>query len=92
MLLIDEIENGLHYSLLLEIWRYLFKFARQLNVQLFVTTHSWECIEAFQKATVEDKQDEGALIRLQNKKGDVTATVFDENDLTIITRNQIEVR
>lgn len=92
MLLIDEFENGIHYTVLPELWQLLFQVARRLNVQIFATTHSWDCIEAFQKAAVEDKQDEGLLIRLSLKGNDIVATVFDEHDLTIATRERIEVR
>jgi len=90
-LLVDEIENGLHYSVLPSVWKLVFELAQRLNVQVFATTHSWECIEAFQSAATESPSD-GALIRLQNKNGDIAATVFDEEDLQVITRDQIEVR
>ena len=92
LLLLDEVESGLHYSVLPDMWRFLFQIARRLNVQVFATTHSWDCIEAFQKASEEDAQGEGVLIRLENKNGDVKATVFDERRLAIVTREQIEVR
>jgi hypothetical protein len=66
--------------------------ARRLNVQVFATTHSWDCIEAFQTAAAESPE-EGVLVKLrQNSKGDVEAIVFDEDELAIITRDQIEVR
>jgi hypothetical protein len=91
ILTLDEIENGLHYSIHADVWRLIFDTAARLNVQVFATTHSWECIEAFQMAASESEA-EGALIRLQNKTGGITATVFDEEDLEIITRDQLEVR
>jgi len=31
------------------LWDAIFKFAREFNVQVFATTHSKECIEAFNK-------------------------------------------
>jgi energy-coupling factor transporter ATP-binding protein EcfA2 len=92
LLLIDEIENGLHYSVLPDLWRLIFQVARRLNIQVFATTHSWDCIEGFQKAAQEDNQDEGLLIRLESKKGEIVATLFDERRLGIATREQIEVR
>lgn len=92
MLLIDEIENGLHYSVQPDLWRLIFQLAHRLNVQVFATTHSWDCIEAFQEAAQEDHQEEGLLIRLQSKNGEITATLFDERKLTIATRELIEVR
>ncbi len=92
MLLIDEIENGIHYSVQPELWQLIFQLARRLNVQVFATTHSWDCIEGFQKAAQEDKQEDGMLIRLSLRKDEVVATLFDERKLGIATREQIEVR
>ena len=74
ILLIDEFENGLYYSVQPELWQFIFRVARRLNVQVFATTHSWDCIEAFQKAASTDKQAEGFLIRLESKLGDIVAT------------------
>ena len=91
-LLVDEIESGLHYTALLGLWRLVLETARQLNVQVFATTHSWDCIEAFQQAAREDQREEGVLIRLGRKDGDIVATVFDEDELAIATRERIEVR
>jgi len=92
MLLIDEIENGLHYSVLPDIWRLIFTIAHQYNIQIFATTHSWDCIQAFQKASQEDTHEEGVLIRLENKNGEIGATLFDERRLDIATSEEIEVR
>jgi hypothetical protein len=92
LLLVDEIENGIHYSVQPDMWRLLFETARRLNVQVFATTHSWDCVEAFQKAAEEDKQEEGLLIRLQQKKGQIVSAIFDEHDLAIATDADIEVR
>jgi AAA15 family ATPase/GTPase len=92
LLLIDEIENGLHYSAQMGLWRLIFQLAHKLNVQVFVTTHSWDCITAFQQAAQEDKQEESMLIRLELKKGEINATLFDEQKLAIATHEQIEVR
>jgi hypothetical protein len=75
------------------LFKFVFEVSRRLNVQVFATTHSWDCIEAFQKAAAEDDDpSSGVLIRLQNKDGDVTSTVFDERRLAVVTRDGIEVR
>ena len=92
VLLIDEFENGLHYLVQPDLWRLIFQVARRLNIQVFATTHSWDCVEAFQKAAQEDTQNEGVLIRLESKKDKIVATLFDERRLGIATREQIEVR
>ena len=50
VVLIDEFENGLHHSILPRIWGVVAEAAEQLNVQVFATTHSLECVEAAHKA------------------------------------------
>ena len=93
ILLIDEIESGLHYSVQPDMWRLIFETAAKLNVQVFATTHSWDCIEAFQEAA-EAYPEEGVLISLRRKQQEegIAAVLFDEKDLESVTRSYIEVR
>jgi hypothetical protein len=49
IVLIDEIENGLHCSVLANVWKALGEAASKYDVQLFATTHSFECISAAHK-------------------------------------------
>jgi hypothetical protein len=91
LLLIDEVENGLHHSVQYDVWKMIFALAQKLNVQVLATSHSWDTIEAFQKVAGETPED-GVLVRLLRKGDDVIATVFGEQDLRIVTRDKIEVR
>ena len=91
VLLVDEIENGLHYSVQSDIWRTLFRLARDLNVQVFATSHSWDCVRAFQEAAQESPE-AGVLVRLANHNDKIVPTLFSEHELAIVTRDQIEVR
>lgn len=91
-LLIDEIENGLHYLVQPDLWKLIFQTARRLNIQVFATTHSWDCIEGFQHASQIVDNEEGLLIRLESKEEGIKATLFDKRRLNIATREQIEVR
>jgi AAA15 family ATPase/GTPase len=63
ILLIDEIENGIHHSSQVALWGFLYRLAEQLNVQIFATTHSLEMTEAFVKAGLE-RQDSAAHFEL----------------------------
>ena len=95
ILLIDEFESGLHYSVQADLWRLVFQVAYQLNVQVFATTHSWDCVAAFQQAVQEDSLGGGLLISLRDKEdepGHKVAVSFDKSELAIITRENIEVR
>jgi hypothetical protein len=90
-LLIDEFENGMHHTVQLDVWRGILRLAKLLNVQVFATSHSWDAIEAFQKAAVEDPE-VGVLVRLTRKGDNVIPTLFQEKELTVATRDRIEVR
>ena len=92
MLLIDEVDTGLHYSVLPDLWKLIFEVAHRLNVQVFATSHSWDCIQAFQYAAEASKDEEGMLIRLENRKSGIGAVTFDEEELSVVAREQIEVR
>lgn len=89
--LVDEIDAGLHFTTLVDVWRLVFESAAALDVQVVATTHGWDCIEAFQRAAA-DHPTEGVLVRLQRKGETFGSEVFTEADLAIITRESIEVR
>ena len=91
LLLIDEFENGMHHTVQTDTWRAVFRLAQRLDIQVVATSHSWDSIEAFQKAASEDPE-EGVLIRLSRKGEDIIPTLFRESELAVATRDRIEVR
>ena len=96
-LLIDEFENGLHYSVQPEVWRLIFELAKRYNIQVFATTHSWDCIESFAKVAKEREDLEGVLFRMgrsvrKSDNGKIIATEFNEDELYNLTKDNIEVR
>ena len=93
-LLIDEVENGIHYSLQRDFWKMVMKAAHENNVQVFATTHSWDCVRGFAWAALETEEVDGALIRLQRqrKSGRLRAVEYSENDLKFASEHGIEVR
>jgi len=58
LILIDEIENGIHHSNHKEFWSLLFKLTARYKVQIFATSHSAEMISAFQAAAIEGNYQE----------------------------------
>lgn len=44
IVLVDEIDHGLHHSVHEGVWRTIYEAAKILNVQVIATTHSLECI------------------------------------------------
>ncbi|MCP4347110.1 MAG: AAA family ATPase [Desulfobacterales bacterium] len=47
ILCIDEFESAIHKSLLVDFSKFVHQLSERFNVQIFLTTHSKECIDAF---------------------------------------------
>ena len=93
ILLIDEIDTGLYYRSQADVWRLLFKAAKERNIQIFATTHSWDCVEAFQEALAEDDNaEEGYLLRLQRRGDAIYPVGYTSADLDVAVSHAIEVR
>lgn len=95
-LLVDEFENGLHFTVQEAVWRMVFQIAAELDMQVFATTHSWDCIESFVRVAQEHPK-EGVLFkmsrsRLKSDTGKIIATVYDEERLALATAMEMEVR
>ncbi len=91
ILLIDELENGLHYKIHPQVWDLIFRLSKKLNVQIFATTHSWDCIRGFEAAWREHL-DAGTFFRLDVKADKVKPTYYDRKTLCDALRLDIEVR
>ena len=93
ILLIDEFENGLHWEVQEQLWKALFEAAYKFGVQVFATTHSNDCIQAF----VEARKDrlissESYVYRLERKGENIHAHEFSPQGLEAAIRQGIEVR
>lgn len=62
-LLVDEFENGLHYSIHDKLWELVLKIATERSVQVFATTHSDDCVDAFSRVSLESSES-GVLYRI----------------------------
>lgn len=92
VVLIDEIENGIHYSKLQQLWTAISKIANQLNVQLFVTTHSYECIESAYYSLRETHLEDFRMFRLDRENDSVKVTSYDIRSLESSIKGGLEVR
>jgi AAA15 family ATPase/GTPase len=96
ILLIDEVENGLHYTTLSVLWKSVFKAASDNHVQLFITTHSYECVQAITQTFQESldiKKDFLCLFRIEkNTEGQHRAFQYDADTLVAGIEKEFEVR
>ena len=91
-LLIDEVENGIHYSVQQDFWKMVLQSAQENNVQVLATTHSWDCMAGFATAAVANEEVDGAHIRLERRGGQMRAVEYSEEDLLVAAEQGIEVR
>jgi AAA15 family ATPase/GTPase len=92
ILLIDEIDIGLHYSVMTDLWKLIWKTAEELDIQVFATTHSRDCWEAL-AALVEQEEATSKEIMLHHisaLKGQSIS--FTGNQLSIAAERELEVR
>jgi AAA15 family ATPase/GTPase len=92
-ILIDEIEIGIHYSKMKDFWVNIMKVCKELDVQLFATTHSSECIEDYVKAAKDVDEKDIRLIRLQeNKDKSIKAICYKEEYIEYMVESNTEER
>ena len=76
LVLIDEIENGLHYSVLRNLWDRIRTWTCEWNVQFIATTHSAECIDAAMEAFADAPNDLSIHNLFENESGNINAATF----------------
>ncbi|MFO7900192.1 MAG: AAA family ATPase [Planctomycetota bacterium] len=92
LVLVDEIENGLHYSVMTDVWRALAELATSYDCQLFATTHSWECIRGAHEACCERDEYDFRLHRLEKGEDGIVAVTYDQEMLDAVVRTDLEAR
>ena len=92
VVLVDEIENGVHHSVLPKVWKALLESARQFNTQIFATTHSLECIKAAHKAFSQSVEYDFRLHRLERVKSEIRVMTYDQEALGAAIDTGFEVR
>lgn len=82
VVLIDELDNGLHYESMPILWRAIFIAAKEFDVQIFVTTHNIDSLQA--AAKVMDEED---FITLKDELSVYSLIKSNEGKLTAIRSN-----
>jgi len=93
VVLIDEIENGLFYKTLEPLWKYLLRIAVSNDTQIFVTTHSQECVRALVPA-MQGHEDDFTLLRCERaeESSGATVTLLQGRFLEAAIEQGVEVR
>ena len=94
-LLIDEFEVGLHHSIQEKLWNFVFKYAKEWNIQVFVTTHSLDTVRSFyyaanQSDTYQKMANYFTLNHSDND--DIEAINYDFEELETAFLSNLEIR
>ena len=92
ILLVDEIDTGLHYTVMEDMWKLVNETARRLNVQVFATTHSRDCYESL-AAISRDTVSTGSEITIQRiERGKTRSVAYTEQEIVAASERHLEVR
>ena len=90
VLLIDEIENGIYFKHMKSVWRQVLSFAREYDCQMFISTHSQECLRALVGTT--DDLSDVSLWQLSRRGREHTVTQATGDQLRAALDYDEEVR
>ena len=89
VVLVDEIENGFHYSLMPEVWRRIMKVSERFGTQIIATTHSRECVLAAQESL---PREQFTFHRLEVDQNGSNCVSFPEDALESVLKHDFEIR
>ena len=91
IILIDEIENGLHHSILPKLWGTINEASKESNVQIVSTCHSYECVSAMLGA-VEEKDFYVYRLQRQNDGSRIECIAIEPQVLRTAIEYGMEIR
>jgi energy-coupling factor transporter ATP-binding protein EcfA2 len=90
--LIDEMDDGIHHSVLADVWTGIAEAADLLGIQVFVTTHSYECIQAAHEAFSKRGNYGLGIIQLFRLKDHVEGLVLQKDQIEAALSGGIDLR
>jgi len=91
-LLVDEIDTGLHHSVMTRMWRLVVEAARRLDVQVLATTHSLDCVRAL-ASLYEESPNVRDLISLHRiERGAEASVPYSADEILAAAQHQMELR
>ena len=91
-LFIDGVENGIHYSIQENYWKLIFDMAKNFNVQVIVTTHSFDCIKAISNILENFEYSSVNAVRLFDDGKQIISYEIDKQDIETAGKCNIDIR
>ncbi len=92
VLLVDEIDTGLHYSVMTDMWKMIYGAAAELNVQVFASTHSNDCVRSLAEFCFADSSAAQEVTLQRIEQGAKKSVPYSSKEIEISAAKDIEVR
>ncbi|MFP5275264.1 AAA family ATPase [Coleofasciculus sp.] len=92
VLLVDEIDTGLHFTAMEDMWKLILETAKKLNVQVFATTHNSDCWTSLASIASQEQDTEDGITIQRIESGKETGVFFAEREIVIAAQRGIEIR
>ena len=92
IVLIDELENGFHHSILPLIWQAITSYAKTNNTQIIATTHSSELISGAVEGISEELRNDFKYMRIERNQDKFKTKIYSFEDLSIALKAELEIR
>ncbi|MFM7880950.1 MAG: AAA family ATPase [Microcystis panniformis] len=92
ILLVDEIDSGLHFTVMTDMWKVVWETAKKLNIQVFATTHSLDCWQSLAELITEEKITDNEITIQRIDKEKSQSVIFDPEEIVIAATSNLEVR
>lgn len=92
ILLVDEIDTGLHFTAMSDMWRLVWETAKEFDIQVFATTHNSDCWSSLASIAANKEAEEEGITIQRIEKGKDRAVVFSAEEIVIAADRGIEVR
>lgn len=90
VVLLDNIDMGLHHRVVPQMWQHVAAVAQRLNTTVFATTHSLDCVHALADIAGQDDA-EVALYRIEQRSAE-RAVRYSPCEIRILQDHKIEAR
>ncbi len=92
VILIDEIDTGLHFSVMSDMWKLVSETAKRLNIQVFATTHSNDCWTSLAEIARQHVVNNNDITIQRIERDKPQAIGFTEQEIVIAASRDIEMR
>ena len=95
IVLVDEISNGFHYSVMKALWQTILLASKKNNVQLFATSHDLDSIKGLRDAALHDEDDKDSVsfFKLQRTKdAELKSYCYATDSIDYMLNQEIEIR